>query len=125
MSTRTLLTRTFCIVPTPTTSFATRTFVASTQQCKTVTESVEDAAKTVDKTVSKAAIKGLEGVEKMNEVARDAAERVGIHTEKKVDEPEVEKKAVATKAQAKGEQAKRGAEKGINDVADRAKDATR
>jgi len=125
MSTRTCLVRHFRVVPTPTTFLATRTFVASAQQYKTVTESVKDAAKTVDRTVSKAAIKGLEGVEKVNEVARDAAEKIGIHAEKKVDELKVEGRATGTKAQVKGEQVKRDAKEGIRDAADKVKDATR
>src|SRR5579862_864322 len=106
MSTRNLI-RKFRFVPKPTTFLATRTFVASAPQHRTVTESVKDAAKKVDKTVSKVAIKGLEGVEKVNEVAKDAAEKVGIQTGKKIDELEVEGKAAATEAQVKGEQAKR------------------
>lgn len=125
MSTRTLLIRNFRIVLTPTTFLATRTFVASTQQYKTVAESVKDAVKTVDKNISKAAIKGLEGVEKVNEVARDAAEKVGIHTEKKVDELEVKANTAATQAQVKGEQAKRDTKEGIRDATGNVKDATR
>jgi fructose-1,6-bisphosphatase len=123
MSTRTLI-RNFRIVLAPTTFLATRTFVASTQQYKTVTESVKDAAKTVDKTISKAAIKGLEGVEKVNEVARDTAEKVGIHAEKNFDELEVKAKTAA-KAQVRGEQAKRDTKEGIRDAAGNVKDATR
>lgn len=124
MSARALI-RNLRIVPRPANFLATRTFAASTQQYKTVTDTVKEAAKTVDRTVSKVAIKGLEGVEKVNEVAKDAAESVGIKTEQKVDELEVEGKAAATKAQAKGDQAKRDANKGINDAADKVKDATR
>jgi hypothetical protein len=125
MSTRTLRIRNFRIVPTPTTIPPTRTFVASAQQYKTVTETVKEAAKTVDKTVCKAAIKGLEGVEKVSAVAKDAAEKVGIHTGKKVDKLEVDEKATASKAQVKSEQIKRDIKEGIKDAADKVKNATR
>ena len=125
MSTRPHLIRNLRVVPRPTTFLATRSFVASAQQYKTVAESVKDAAKTVDKTVSQAAIKGLEGVEKMNEVAKDAAEKVGIHTGKKVEELEVEEKSTITKTQVKGDQAKRDAKEGIRNATDKVKNVTR
>ena len=125
MSARTLLVRNLRVVPRPMHFVATRTFVVSTQQYKTVTDTVKDAAKTVDKTVSQAAIKGLDGIEKVNEVAKDAAKKVGIETDKKTDELEVDAKATATKAQVKGEQMKRDAKEGVRDAADKVKDATR
>ena len=125
MSTRAFLIRNLPIAPASTTFLPRRTIVASAQQHKTVTESVKAAAKTVDRTVSEAAIKGLEGVEKVNAIAKDAAEKVGIRTEKGVNELEVEGKAAATKAQAKGEQAKRDVKEGIKDAADKVKDAAR
>ena len=90
-----------------------------------MTDTVKDAAKTVDKTVSQAAIKGLDGVEKASEVARDAAKRVGIEMDKKTDELEVDTKTTATKAQVKGEQVKRDAKEGTRDAVDKVKDASR
>jgi hypothetical protein len=125
MSARTLVRNNLRVVPRPMHFVATRTFVVSAQQYKTVTDTVKDAAKTVDKTVSQAAIKGLDGIEKVNEVAKDAAKKVGIETDKKTDEFEVDAKATATKAQVKGEQMKRDAKEGIRDAADKVKDATR
>ena len=90
-----------------------------------MTDTVKDAAKAVDKTVSKAAIKGLEGVEVVNEAAKDAAKKVGIETDKKTDEIEMDAKATATKAKVKGEQVKRDAKEGVRETADKVKDATR
>jgi hypothetical protein len=90
-----------------------------------VAETVKDAAKTVDKTVSQAAIKGLDGIEKVNEVAKDAAKKVGIEADKRTDELEVDAKATATKAQVKGEHMKRDAKEGVRDAADKVKGATR
>jgi hypothetical protein len=123
-----LLVRNLRVIPratAPRNILATRTFIVSAQQYKTATETVKDAAKVVDRTVSQAAIKGLEGVEKVNEAAKDAADKVGIKTEKKVDELEVEGKAAATKAQVKGDQAKRDAKAGVREAADHVKDAAR
>jgi hypothetical protein len=123
MSARTLIIRKLQIAPR---SFViARTFVSSAQNYKSLTDAVKDAAKIVDRTVSKAAIKGLEGVEKVNEVAKDAAETVGIKTEQKAGELEVEGKSTATKAQVKSEQTKRDAKEGIRDAVDKVKDATR
>jgi hypothetical protein len=122
MSLRTLFVRTFPTVSRPMNFVATRTFVASAQPHKSVSDTVKDAAKTVDRTVSKAAIKGLEGVEKVNEVARDAAEKVGIHTENTVNEFEVGTKEAAAKTQAKGEQLKRDTKEGVRAAADKVKD---
>lgn len=121
MSARTLFIRYFRISSRPVTFIATRTFVASAQQHKTFSETVKDAAKTVDKTVSQVAIKGLEGVEKVNEIAKDAADKVGM----KVDEVEATAKSAAAKTKVKGEQAKGKAEEGIGDAADNVKEATR
>jgi len=88
-----------------------------------VTDTVKDAAKSVDRTVSKVAIKGLEGVEKVNEVVTDAAEKVGIKSNERGDEFEVDAKAIKTKAEVKGDQMKRGAKQGVRQAADRVKDA--
>ena len=125
MSARTLLVRNLRVVPRPAHFVATRSFVVSAQQYKTVAETVKDAAKTVDKTVSQAAIKGLDGIEKVNEVAKDAAKKVGIEADKRTDELEVDAKATATKAQVKGEHMKRDAKEGVRDAADKVKGATR
>lgn len=124
MSARTLV-RSFRIIPRPSTVIATRTFTASAQQYKTVTETVKDAAKTVDRTASQAAIKGLEGLEKVNEATKETAEKIGIKTEQAADDLEVKGKATATKAEVKGEQVKRDAKAGVRDAADKVKDATR
>jgi len=106
---------------------ATRTFTTTLPHRKTavetVTDTVKDAAKSVDRTVSKVAIKGLEGVEKVNEVVTDAAEKVGIKSNEKGDEFEVDAKAIKTKAEVKGDQMKRGAKQGVRQAADRVKDA--
>ena len=103
----------------------TRTFTVSAQQHKIVPEPVKDAAKAVDRTISKAAIKGLEGVEKVNEVAKDVGEKVGLKAEQAANDAEVEGKAMGTKDKVKGEQAKDEAKAGVRDAADKVKDATR
>jgi len=125
MLTRTLVTRQWRILR-PVQTLATRTFTTSRPQRKaateTVTDTVKDAAKAVDRTVSKVAIKGLEGVEKVNDVVRDAAERVGIKSNQKVDEFEVGAKAMKTKAEVKGDQMRRDAEQGVKQAADAVKD---
>jgi len=125
MLTRTLVTRQWRILR-PVQTLATRTFTTSRPQRKaateTVTDTVKDAAKAVDKTVSKVAIKGLEGVEKVNDVVTDAAERVGIKSNQKVDEFEVGANAMKTKAEVKGDQMRRDAEQGVKQAADAVKD---
>ena len=125
MLTRTLVTRQWRI-PRPVQTLATRTFTTSRPQRKaateTVTDTVKDAAKAVDRTVSKVAIKGLEGVEKVNDVVTDAAERVGIKSNQKVDEFEVGANAMKTKAEVKGDQMRRDAEQGVKQAADAVKD---
>jgi hypothetical protein len=126
MSARTLITRQWRVVR-PLPLLATRTFITTLPHHKTATDTVKDAAKAVDRTVSQAAIKGLEGVEKVNEVAKDAAEKVGINVNKEdpLDELEVEGKAAATKAHVKGEQVKRDAKAGVRHAADKIKDAAK
>ena len=124
MSSRTLI-RNLRIVHRPRTSYATRSFLTSAQHYKTVTETVKDAAKTVDRTASQAAIKGLEGLEKVNEVTKDTAEKIGIKTEQAADDLEVKGRATATKAEVKGEHVKRDAKQGIRDAADKVKESTR
>ena len=107
------------------TYLATRTFVTSIPQHKTVTESVKDAAKAVDRSASQAAIKGLEGLESVNEAAKDVAQKVGIKTEQAADDLEVKGRAAATKAEVKTEHVKRDAKEGVREAADKVKDATR
>lgn len=126
MSTRTLITRQWRVLR-PGPLLATRTFITTPTYHKTATDTVKDAAKAVDRTVSQAAIKGLEGVEKVNEVAKDAAEKVGINVNKEdpLDDLEVEGKATATKAQVKGQQVKRDAKEGVRQAADTVKDAAK
>lgn len=124
MATRALLIRNLRTVHPPT-YLATRTFVSSIPQRKTVTETVKDAAKAVDKTASQAAIKGLEGLESVNAAAKDVAEKVGVKSEQAADELEVKGRAAATKAEVKTEHAKRDAKEGVREAADRVKDATR
>lgn len=126
MTARTLLTRQSRTVR-PLQPLATRTFITTLPHRKTatetVTDSVKDAAKAVDKTVSQAAIKGLEGVEKVNEVARDAAEKVGIKTHETTNEFKVDAAATKAKAEVKGDQVKRDAKQGVRQAADKVKDA--
>ena len=127
MPARTILVRNVRKVPRQMNVIATRNFIASTQRHKTVTETIKDAAKTVDKTVSKGAIKGLDGLEKVNEGVKGAAGKVGIKLESKpdplLDDVETGAEATATKAQGKGEQVKRDAKAGVRDAADKVKDA--
>jgi hypothetical protein len=130
MSARNVLVRSLRIVSTPTTTntIATRSFVSSSVEYRTATETIKDAAKTVDRTISQAAIKGLEGVEKVNEVAKDASEKVGIKLESSPDPLDVgpvsEKAGVkAEKAEVKAEKVKEGAKAGVRDAADKVKDA--
>jgi len=129
MSARSVLIRSLRVVSTPATNtIATRSFVSSAVEYKAATETIKDAAKTVDRTVSQAAIKGLEGVEKANEVAKEAAEKVGIKVESSPDPLDVgaigEKAEVkAEKAEVKAEKAKEGAKAGVRDAADKVKDA--
>ena len=126
MSTRTLISRHWRILR-PVQPIATRTFTTIRPQRKTATETVtgtvKDAAKAVDRTVSKVAIKGLEGVEKVSDVVTDAAERVGIKTNEKMDEFEVDAKTMKTKTEVKGDQMKRDAKQGVKQAADTVKDA--
>jgi len=124
MATRALLIRHLRTVHPPT-YLATRTFVSSLPQRKTVTETVKDAAKAVDQTASKAAIKGLEGLETVNAAAKDVAEKVGIKTEQAADDLEVKGRSAATKAEVKTEHAKRDAKAGVREAADKVKDAAR
>lgn len=124
MSTRALLIRNLRTIKRPT-YLATRTFVSSVPQRKTVTDTVKDAAKAVDQTASQAAIKGLEGLETVNEAAKGVAEKVGIKTEQAADDLEVKGRAAATKAEVKTEHAKRDAKQGVRDAADKVKEATR
>jgi hypothetical protein len=109
----------------PRTVYTARPFLTSAQHYKTVTERVKDAAKTVDRTASQAAIKGLEGLEKVSEVTKDTPEKIGIKTEQAADDLEVKGKAVATKTEVKGEHVKGDAKQGVREGADKVKDATR
>lgn len=124
MATRALLVRNLRTFNRPT-YLAARTFVSSVPQRKTVTETVKDAAKAVDKSASTAAIKGLEGLESVNEAAKGVAEKVGIKTEQAADDLEVKGRAAATKAEVKTEHVKRDAKAGVREAADKVKDATR
>jgi hypothetical protein len=124
MSTRALL-RNMRVAYRPANLLAARTFTVSAQQHKTATDAVKQAADKVDRTVADAAIKGLEGVEKMRDVTKDVAEKVGIRTEKAAADAEVETKATATKAKVRGEHAKEEAKAGVRETADKVKEATR
>lgn len=121
---RTPLIRNFRIAARPKDYVATRTFFASSQQYRTVTDTVKDAAKTVDRTVSQAAIKGLDGVEKASEIAKGMAEKVGINTEMKsdplLDDIETEGGTTDNQAQAKGEQKKGDTKEKIRNTAGKA-----
>jgi hypothetical protein len=125
MSTRTLVISRQWHIARPSIPFATRTFVTTLPHRKTatetVTDTVKDAAKAVDKTVSKAAIKGLEGIEKVNEVTRDATEKVGIKIHDTTDE--FNEFEVGTKAGVRGDQMKRDAKQGVKQTAAKVKDA--
>jgi hypothetical protein len=109
----------------PANLLAVRTFTISTQRHKTATDTVKQAADKVDRTVANAAIKGLEGVEKVRDVTKDVAEKVGIKTENAAADAEVETKATATKAKVRGEHAKEEAKAGVRETADKVKEATR
>lgn len=120
MHSRLFLLHSFRVVP-PSKTLAMRTFTASAQHHKTVTEHIKDAAKTVDKTVSKGAIRGLDGLEKMNEGVKTAADKVGIRLESESDpllHDLEDTNSAMTSAQDKGEQLKRDAEGGNRDQAD-------
>ena len=108
-------------VVTPSKTLAMRTFTTSAQHHKTVTNHIKDAAKTVDKTVSKGAIKGLDGLEKVNEGVKNAAEKVGIRLESEPDpllHDLEDTNSASTSAQDKSEPLKRHAKGGNRDQAD-------
>jgi hypothetical protein len=79
MSARTVLARSFRSSPRVRVSSTTlRSFALSASRRKTAGETVKGAAKAVDRTVSQAAIKGLDRVEKVNETVKGTAEKMGI-----------------------------------------------
>ena len=123
MSSRAIFARTSRLVLQQNTNvIATRSIAASAGQRKTVTESVKDAANTVDRTVSDVAIKGLEGLEKVNEATKDAAQRVGINLESSSDPlDDIAPPAKGTEEMAR--EVKESAKGRTKEAADKIKDA--
>lgn len=123
-----ILFRTATVVPRSANLLPTKTFVSSTQCQKTATETAKDAVKAVDRTVSQAAIKGLDGVEKANETFHATVEKMGMKMEQKPDPLEgldVDNTPTGVRAKETGEKMKQGVKAGVRDAADNVKEATK
>jgi hypothetical protein len=122
MSVRLVLIRNLQLTPRSLVNGSVRLFTVSATHSRGVTDTVKDAAKSVDHSVAKAAIKGLEGIEKVTKKADKFAQKSGFkgssspatyEEDIELGDVEITPKQTMTKAKDKAEQTGRQVKEGV------------